>query len=54
MIHLYWHKNLLLKQYPSQLTFNETEYHEYEITKLYEKRRELTTEIKAIKSFVIE
>ena len=39
---------------PSQLTFTETEYHENEITLLYEKLRELTTEVTAMKSFVIE
>ena len=39
---------------PSQLTFTETEYHQNEITTLYEKLRELTTEMKAMKSFVIE
>ena len=31
---------------PSQLTFSETEYHKNEITTLYEKLREITTEIK--------
>ena len=36
---------------PSQLTFTETEYHKNEITTLYEKLREITTEIK---SFVRE
>ena len=36
---------------PSQLTFSETEYHKNEITTLYEKLREITTEIK---SFVRE
>ena len=39
---------------PSQLTFTETEYHQNEIMSLYEKLRELTTEMKAMKSFVIE
>ena len=39
---------------PSQLTFTETEYHQNEITTLYEKLRETTTEMKAMKSFVIE
>ena len=39
---------------PSQLTFPETEYHQNEITTLYEKLREITTEIKVMKSFVIE
>ena len=39
---------------PSQLTFPETEYHQNEITALYEKLREITTEMKAMKSFVIE
>ena len=39
---------------PSQLTFPETKYHQNEITKLYEKLREITTKIKAMKSFVIE
>ena len=31
---------------PSQLTFSETKYHKNEITTLYEKLREITTEIK--------
>ena len=39
---------------PSQLTFAETEYHQNEITAPYEKLRELTTEMKTIKSFAIE
>ena len=39
---------------PSQLTFTETEHHQNEITTLYEKLRETTTEMKAMKSFVIE
>ena len=39
---------------PSQLTFPETEYHQNEITTLDEKLREITTEMKAMKSFVIE
>ena len=39
---------------PSQLTFIETEYHKNEITSLYEQLRELTTEMKAMKSFEIE
>ena len=39
---------------PSQLTFPETEYDQNEITTLYEKFREITTEMKAMKSFVIE
>ena len=39
---------------PSQLTFTETEHHKNEITTLYEKLRETTTEMKAMKSFVIE
>ena len=38
---------------PSQLTFTKTEYHQNEITTLYEKLREITTEMKAMKSFVI-
>ena len=38
----------------SQLTFIETEYHQNEIITLYEKSRKLTTEMKAMKSFVIE
>ena len=38
----------------TQLTFTETEYHKNEITTLYEKLREITTEIKEIKSFVRE
>ena len=33
---------------PSQLTFSETEYHKNEITTLYEKLREITTEIKSL------
>ena len=39
---------------PSQLTFSETEYHKNEITTLYEKLREITTEMKEMKSFVRE
>ena len=39
---------------PSELIFAETEYQPNEITTLYEKLRELTTEMKAMKSFVIE
>ena len=39
---------------PSQLTFTETEYQQNEITTLYEKLRETTTEMKAMKYFVIE
>ena len=38
---------------PSQFTFTETKYHKNEITSLYEKLREPTTEMKAMKSFVI-
>ena len=36
---------------PSQLTFTETEYYQNEITRLYEKLRVITVEMKAIKSF---
>ena len=39
---------------PPQLTFSETEYHKNEITTLYEKLREITTEMKEMKSFVRE
>ena len=39
---------------PSRLTFSETEYHKNEITTLYEKLREITTEMKEMKSFVTE
>ena len=39
---------------PSQLTFSETEYHNNEIITLYEKLREITTEMKEMKSFVTE
>ena len=39
---------------PSQLTFPETKYHQKEITTLYEKLREITTEMKAMKSSVTE
>ena len=39
---------------PSQLTFIEIEYHQNEITRLYEKLRELATEMKVMKSFIIE
>ena len=38
----------------SQLTFTETKYHQNEITALYEKLREITTEMKVKKSFVIQ
>ena len=39
---------------PPQLTFSDTEYHKNEITTLYEKLREITTEMKEMKSFVRE
>ena len=39
---------------PSELAFAETECQPNEITTLYEKLRELTIEMKAMKSFVIE
>ena len=39
---------------PSQLTFTKTEYHQNKIATIYEKLRELTAEMKAMKSFVIE
>ena len=39
---------------PSQLTFSDIEYHKNEITTLYEKLREITTEMKEMKSFVRE
>ena len=39
---------------PSQLTFIEIEYHQNEITRLYENLRELATEMKVMKSFIIE
>ena len=39
---------------PSHLTFTETKYHQNEITAPYEKLRELTTEMKAMKSFAKE
>ena len=45
---------LIICRTPSQLTFIKTEYHQNEITTLYEKLRELTTETKAMKPFVIE
>ena len=46
--------SLVICRTPSQLTLTETEYHENEITLLHEKVRELTTEMTAMKSFVIE
>ena len=39
---------------PSKLSFSETEYRKNEITTLYEKLREITTEMKEMKSFVRE
>ena len=39
---------------PSQLTFSKTEYHKNEIKTLYKKLREITTEMKEVKSFVKE
>ena len=40
---------------PSQFTFTKTKYHENELlTSLCEKLREVTTEMKTIKSFVLE
>ena len=44
----------ILCKTPPQLTFSETEYHKNEITTLYEKLREITTEMKEMKSFVRE
>ena len=46
--------SLTLCRTSSQLTFTETEYYQNEITTLYEKLRELTTEMNAINFFVIE
>ena len=46
--------SLILCRTSSQLTFTETEYYQNEITTLYEKLRELTTEMNAINFFVIE
>ena len=45
---------LIICRTPSQLTFTETEYHQNEITTLNKKLRKLTTEMKAMKYFVIE
>ena len=44
----------ILCQTPPQLTLSETEYHKNEITTLYERLREITTEMKEMKSFVRE
>ena len=46
--------SLIICRMLSQLTFPETEYHQNKITRLYEKLRETTTEMKVMKSFVIE
>ena len=50
------HKSLspIICRTPSQLTFPETEYHQNEVRTLYEKLGEIITEMKAMKSFVIE
>ena len=50
------HKSLspIICRTPSQLTFPETEYHQNEVRKLYEKLGEIITEMKTMKSFVIE
>ena len=39
---------------PQLLAFTKIEFHKNEITTLYEKLREITTEMKEMKSFVIE
>ena len=44
----------ILCKTPPQLTFSEAEYHKNEITTLYEKLREVTTEMKEMKPFVRE
>ena len=46
--------SLIICRMLSQLTFPEAEYHQNKITRLYEKLRETTTEMKVMKSFVIE